>query len=123
MKSSTYFEFASVVEVTPEGVVVQAPGKGLLLFDSDGKHCRDKFECLPLFDIKTLAVGQEVWMRSGVYSTDGRVVRVTSERIDVQTGMMQKDGWHARDLLHFDNNGRSYVTEGRRTHTVARRTP
>jgi len=53
-------------------------------------------------DTKTLVVGQEVSFQSGVYGTNGTVVKVTSLGVDVQT----HDG-----LLHFDNNGRSYVTE------------
>ena len=100
VKSSTYFEFGRVVEVKPEGVVVQAPGKGLLLFDNEGKHCRDKFECLPLLDIKTLVVGQEVWLRSGVYSYKGRVSGGTSARESARG--YRPRGWHRGVVMAAD---------------------
>ena len=53
-------------------------------------------------DTKTLVVGQDVYMLSGVYGNKGKVVKVTPSGVDVQT---------TDELLHFDNNGRSYVTE------------
>jgi hypothetical protein len=53
-------------------------------------------------DGKTLVVGQDVYMFSGCYVDQGKVVRVTPSGVDVQT---------SDELLHFDNNGRSYVTE------------
>jgi hypothetical protein len=64
-------------------------------------------------DKKALVVGQEVYLISGIYSQKGTVVKITPEGfVDVQTGVMQSDGtWNVRDLLHFDNDGRSYVTE------------
>jgi preprotein translocase subunit YajC len=62
--------------------------------------------------VPSLVVGQEVYMFSGCYVNKGKVIKVTPEGVDVQTGMMQNDGtWNAHELLHFDNNGRSYVTE------------
>lgn len=51
---------------------------------------------------KTLVVGQDVYMFSGVYGNTGKVVKVTPLGVDVQT---------ADEVLHFDTNGRSYVTE------------
>ena len=61
---------------------------------------------------RTYEVGQGVYMFSGCYMNKGKVVRVTPSGVDVQTGVMQNDGtWNAHELLHFDNNGRSYVTE------------
>jgi hypothetical protein len=63
-------------------------------------------------DTKTLVVGQDLYMFSGCYVNKGKVVKVTRSGADVQTGVMQNDGtWNAHELLHFDNNGRSYVTE------------
>jgi hypothetical protein len=63
-------------------------------------------------DTKTLVVGQDVYMFSGCYGNKGKVVKVTPSGADVQTGVMQDNGtWNAHELLHFDNNGRSYVTE------------
>jgi hypothetical protein len=63
-------------------------------------------------DTKTLVVGQDVYMFSGCYVNKGKVVKVTPSGVDVQTGVMQNDGtWNAHELLHFDHNGRSYVTE------------
>jgi hypothetical protein len=61
---------------------------------------------------RTYEVGQGVYMFSGCYMNKGKVVKVTPSGVDVQTGVMQNDGtWNAHELLHFDNNGRSYVTE------------
>jgi hypothetical protein len=63
-------------------------------------------------DTKTLVVGQEVYMFSGCYTQTGWVVKVTPSGVDVQTGVMQNDGtWNSHEVVHFDNNGRSYVTE------------
>jgi|HubBroStandDraft_1064217.scaffolds.fasta_scaffold145072_2 hypothetical protein len=63
-------------------------------------------------DTKTLVVGQDVYMFSGCYVNKGKVVEVTPSGAGVQTGVMQNDGaWNAHELLHFDNNGRSYVRE------------
>src|SRR5258705_1195217 len=53
-------------------------------------------------DTKTLVVGQDVYMFSGCYVNKGKVVKVTRSGADVQTD---------NGLVHFDNNGRSYVTE------------
>jgi hypothetical protein len=53
-------------------------------------------------DTNKLVVGQDVYMFSGIYGNKGKVVEVTPLGVDVQT----TDG-----LLHFDTNGRSYVTE------------
>jgi len=54
-------------------------------------------------DTKKLVVGQDVYMFSGVYGNRGTVVKITEQGyVEVQTDS---------ELLHFDNNGRSYVTE------------
>jgi hypothetical protein len=51
-------------------------------------------------------------MESGCYGCYGRVVKVTPSGVDVQTPEIVGGlpSIHA-ELLHFDNNGRSYVTE------------
>jgi len=56
----------------------------------------------PVVDTTKLVVGQDVYMDSGCYSNEGKVVKVTPEGVDVQTD---------NELVHFDANGRSYVTE------------
>jgi hypothetical protein len=56
----------------------------------------------PVVDTTKLVVGQDVYMSSGCYWNEGKVVKVTPSGVDVQT---------AHELLHFDANGRSYVTE------------
>ena len=60
-------------------------------------------------DTKTLVVGQDVCMRSGPqYGTWGKVVKVTpSGQVDV----LCNEELFTGNLLHFDANGRSYVTE------------
>ena len=61
-------------------------------------------------DIKTLVVGQEVDIASGPYSLTGEVVRITPEGVEVQAtmrGCLTRIG----DLLHFDKDGRSYITK------------
>jgi hypothetical protein len=55
-----------------------------------------------IMDTKTLVVGQDVYMGSGVYLCEGKVVKITPLGVDVQT---------TTELLHFDDKGRSYVTE------------
>jgi hypothetical protein len=66
----------------------------------------------PVVDTTKLVVGQDVYMVSGCYWNEGKVVKVTPSGADVQTGVMQNDGtWNAHELVHFDKNGRSYVTE------------
>ena len=59
-------------------------------------------------DTKTLVVGQGVLMQSGCYGCEGKVVKVTPSGVDVEpiVGTSTIDA-----LLHFDNNGRSYLTE------------
>jgi hypothetical protein len=51
--------------------------------------------------VAALVVGQDIYMFSGCYWNKGKVVKVTQSGVDV----------HAHELLHFDANGRSYVTE------------
>ncbi len=49
-----------------------------------------------MIDIKSLVVGQEVYMFSGVYMNTGKVVKVTPSGVDVQTD---------RELVRFDKDG------------------
>jgi len=59
-------------------------------------------------DTKTLVIGQDVHVVSGVYSIKGKVVKVTPSGVDVQTGVMQNDGtWNAHERMRFDTNGKS----------------
>lgn len=58
-------------------------------------------------DTKTLVVGQKVLLESGVYCNAGTVVKVTPNGVDVQTSLLGS----ADELLHFDNEGCSFVTE------------
>jgi hypothetical protein len=60
-------------------------------------------------DTSTLVVGQAVYMESGVYSSEGKVVKVTPEGVDVQVegiGSLSR-----RTLLRFDKDGKG--KEGR----------
>ncbi len=57
---------------------------------------------------KTLVVGQKVLLESGVYCNAGTVVKVTPKGVDVQTSLLDLP---EDELLHFDNEGRSFVTE------------
>jgi hypothetical protein len=59
----------------------------------------------PVVDTRTLVVGQDVYMSSGCYWNEGKVVKVTPSGVDVQTVYEFN-----KELLHFDANGRSYVT-------------
>jgi hypothetical protein len=62
---------------------------------------------------KTLVVGQEVDISSGCYGSSGKVVKITPDGVDVQTGVMQNDGtWNAHEVLHFDNDGKGCDEEG-----------
>ena len=55
---------------------------------------------------KTLVVGQEVDLISGVYCRKGKVVKVTPSGVEVQTGVQQTDGtWNAHELMHFNKKG------------------
>ena len=51
--------------------------------------------------LAALVAGQDVSMFSGCYRTGSKVVKVTPEGVDVD----------AYELLHFDKDGRSYLTE------------
>jgi len=58
-------------------------------------------------DTKTLVVGQDVHMVSGIYANEGKVVKVTPSGVEVQTGVMQNDGtWNAHERLRFDSEGK-----------------
>ena len=66
-------------------------------------------------DTKTLVVGQEVYILSGVYYKKGKVVKVTPSGVEVQTGVMQIDGtWNAHELFQFDIYGKG--CDGHKTH-------
>ena len=56
----------------------------------------------PVVDTRTLVVGQDVYMSSGCYWNEGKVVKVTPSGVDVQTVYEFN-----KELLHFDANGRS----------------
>jgi len=62
-------------------------------------------------DTKTLVVGQDVYMFSGVYWINGKVVKVTPSGVDVQGGLGYSKEDAAEQILHFDKDGRSYLTE------------
>jgi hypothetical protein len=107
MKSGRYFYMGRVVEVTPSGVEVKS-GVQMFHFDSDGKgrnsegshdygpwHIDDMpfMERVALWEeeakkfCKTLVVGQEVWVQSGIYCGEGgKVVKVTPSHVYVQSG-------------------------------------
>jgi hypothetical protein len=53
-------------------------------------------------DTKTLVVGQDVHMHSGIYSRKGKVVKVTRSGVEVQT---------TDELLGFDTNGRACTSD------------
>lgn len=53
-------------------------------------------------DTKTLVVGQDVYMHSGIYSQKGKVVKVTPSGVEVQT---------TDELLGFDTNGRACTSD------------
>jgi hypothetical protein len=50
-------------------------------------------------DTKTLVVGQDVYIESGVYGCKGKVVKVTPSGVNVQTDKV--------GLLRFDNEGKT----------------
>jgi preprotein translocase subunit YajC len=113
-----------VVKVTSSGVEVQTDyDKEPLRFDSNGRDGTGTFECGPALDTKTLVVGQEVYMSSGIYCCEGKVVKVTPNGVEVQVSRDHREE-HVSiggvellprpsydELLHFDENRRSYVTE------------
>jgi hypothetical protein len=62
-------------------------------------------------DTKTLVVGQDVYLYSGCYWIQGKVVKVTPSGVDVQGGLGYSKEDAAEQILHFDKDGRSYLTE------------
>ncbi len=103
VKGTICYGPGKVVEVTPEGVVVQDGYRGLLRFDKDGKcgEGNDRFECLPILDVKTLVVGQNVELSSGISGIIAKVVEVTPTG-----GILQKDNFNnPPDMIRFDANG------------------
>lgn len=53
---------------------------------------------------KTLVVGQEVLMRSGIYGSDGKVVKVTEQYVEVE--FLRTPGGPI-DRIRFDANGKA----------------
>jgi preprotein translocase subunit YajC len=124
MKSGRYFYMGRVVEVTPSGVEVKS-GVQMFHFGSDGKgrnsegshdygpwHIDDMpfMERVALWEeeakkfCKTLVVGQEVWVQSGIYCGEGgKVVKVTPLHVYVQSGATS---------MRFDRDGKSCDGEG-----------
>jgi hypothetical protein len=51
-----------------------------------------------VMDTKTLVVGQDVYMLSGVYICKGKVTKITPSSVDVQTT--------SEGLLRFDSRGK-----------------
>jgi hypothetical protein len=62
-------------------------------------------------DTKKLVVGQEVHLRSGIYNTKGKVVKVTPDG-GVEVRIPISYAWNARELMHFDNYGKGRDDEG-----------
>jgi hypothetical protein len=58
-------------------------------------------------DTKNLTVGQDVYMRSGICTSIGRVVAVTSDGVDVQEYDHRSiSGWQlSGELIHFGRDG------------------
>ena len=73
-------------------------------------------------DTKKLAVGQDVYMFHGhpphpTGARKGRVVAITSEGVDVDTGSMEMAldgtwGWNPHAVRHFDTNGKERDRRG-----------
>jgi hypothetical protein len=57
-------------------------------------------------ETKTIAVGQEVCMVSGVYSCRGRVIEVTSDGVTVDVFIDPQLTLARRELLRFDSDGK-----------------
>jgi preprotein translocase subunit YajC len=76
------------------------PGKNEVRTEED----RQKRRAL----VAALVVGQKVLLESGVYCNAGTVVKVTPHGVDVQTSLLHG---LQHELLHFDKNGCSFVTE------------
>jgi len=57
-------------------------------------------------DTKTLVVGQDVYMVSGIYRNKGKVVEVTPSRVIVQLALAQGPT-NEPTLIRFDNNGKA----------------
>jgi hypothetical protein len=57
-------------------------------------------------DIKTLVVGQDVYMVSGIYGNKGKVVEVTPSSVTVQLALAQGP-IDEPTLIRFDTNGKA----------------
>lgn len=56
-------------------------------------------------DTKTLVVGQEVYMESGIYANNGHVVNVTPEGVEVYSRF-------THELLRFYTDGKGWDVDG-----------
>ncbi len=63
-------------------------------------------------DTKTLVVGQKVYMVSGVFGCEGKVIKVSAEGVEVETPVKKWYSWHFDYPLHFDSNGKGRDNEG-----------
>jgi hypothetical protein len=87
----------------------------ILRFDSNGCGYDDrgcKVECCPVWDTTKLVVGQEVFMASGCYFANGKVVKVTPEGVEVHLPRNPLPG--------PDNVIRRFDTKGRRVTVLVR---
>ena len=93
----------TVIKVTPSGVEVQTETGILLRFDNDGCSCGDawyegswhswhkgSWHIRAMIDTKTLVVGQEVYMFSGISICKGKVIEVTPSGVVVQTSQLSE---------------------------------
>jgi hypothetical protein len=56
--------------------------------------------------MKTPTVGQEVWMKSGIYAKKAKVVKVTKQCVEVE--LLRAEGpIGPKYLIRFDTNGRA----------------
>jgi hypothetical protein len=75
---------------------------------TDGGESLDQLDERRKKITKTLVVGQKILLESGVYCNAGTVVKVTPKGVDIQTSLLDLPD---DELLHFDNEGCSYLTE------------
>jgi len=78
----------------------------ILQFDSNGwgYDGERKVECCPVRDTTKLVVGQEVFVVSGVYYSNGKVVKVTPEGVEVQLARNPLAGIK-ESIWQFDTKG------------------
>lgn len=103
-----------VVEVTPKGgVIVRTSSGGLLRFDSNGKgwYIEETLDCPGPWFLEdeakaSLVVGQEVFVVSGCYYSNGKVVKVTQEGVEVQLARNPLPG-PDNVVWQFDTKGKA----------------